>query len=123
MKKTTFWSKDESKKEHLRFIISDPDADRKILTVNMTTVKNTGRPDLSCVLYPGDHESVKHPSYIKYDEAFELDSIKLLEAKLKGSSEFRFTEQISEKVLVKIQDGARKSPALPEKFRSFFTYF
>lgn len=123
MKKTTFWSKDESnkKQKHLRFVISDPNADGKVLLVNMTTVNNTGREDLSCELFPGDHESVKHHSYIKYDRAFEFDSIKLLNEKFRG--EIECTDQISEKVLVKIQDGARKSPALPEKFRSFFTYF
>ena len=36
-KGTTFWRKDEdSDYRHLRFIISDPDVDNKVLVVGMT---------------------------------------------------------------------------------------
>ncbi|GAH12436.1 unnamed protein product, partial [marine sediment metagenome] len=48
-KGTTFWRKDkDSDNQHLRFIISDPDVDNKVLVVGMTKFKNNNREDTSC---------------------------------------------------------------------------
>ena len=121
MKKTTFWRKDSSPKPHLNFVISDPDVDGEMLIVNMTSVHDTGREDLSCELYPGDHHCITLKSYIRYKDPLVLNSFELVKAKFSGLYEFE--NEISDDVLMRIQEGARKSLALPEKFKSFFDYF
>lgn len=122
MKKKVFWRKDDSGKDyHLRFVISSPDAENRVMVVNMTTIRRNGREDLSCVLVPGDHPCVINKSYIRYDAPLDLDCIKLLQEKFKA--EIRMEEDAPEETLIKIQAGARKSDRLPEMFKRFFDYF
>ncbi len=124
MKKKVFWRKDDSGEEyHLRFVISDPDAENRVMVVNMTTIRRTGREDLSCVLVPGDHLCVIDKSYIPYHLSLDLDCIKLLQEKFKA--EIRMEDDASEETLIKIQAGARKTNTnrLPERFKRFFDYF
>ncbi len=122
MKKAVFWRKDDRGDDyHLRFVISDPDVDDKVLVVNMTTVYETGREDLSCVLIPGDHPCVIHKSCIAYEDALDLDCMKLLKEKFKGT--IQMEEELSEETLLKIQTGARNTEALPGMFERFFDYF
>ncbi len=121
MKRIVFWRKDDSGQEHLRFVISDPDEDNRVMTVNMTKVYGTGREDLSCILFPGDHRCITYKSYIRYDLALDLECKKLLNENFSGN--IRMEEDASEETLLKIQEGARNSDALPEKFKPFFDYF
>jgi hypothetical protein len=122
MKGTVFWRKDDSGTNyHLRFVISDPDAENKVMIVHMTTIYETGREDLSCVLVPGDHHCVKHRSYIRYDNPLVLDRVKILREKFNGT--IQMVEDVTEEILLKIQEGARNNDALPEKFKPFIDYF
>ncbi len=122
MKKKVFWRKDDSGKDyHLRFVISGPDAENRVMVVNMTTIRRNGREDLSCVLVPGDHPCVINKSYIPYNLSLDLDYIKLIQEKFKA--EIQIEEDASEETLLKIQAGARKTNRLPERFKRFFDYF
>jgi hypothetical protein len=122
MKKAAFWRKDDDGLEkHLRFVISDPDMDRNVLIVHMTKIKNNGREDLSCVLRKGEHRCLTDDSYIRYDKAFTLSSVKMLQEKFSGNIDFR--DDISDDLLGRIQEGAKTTDALPIKFESFFDYF
>ena len=53
----------------LRFIISDPDVNNRVMVAHMTKVKRSGREDLSSILHKGDYEAVSRDSYIRYDKA------------------------------------------------------
>ncbi len=124
MKGRTYFKLDTSNGEkdpHLRFIISDPDPDDYVLVVNATTYYNTGREDKPCLLNRGDHKKIKHPSYIAYKWAEEKNTIKLLNDKLNQIIEFK--DNLSEEVLIRIQEGAEKSKLLPKGFRKYFQYF
>jgi hypothetical protein len=117
-----FWRKDEdSPTFHLRFVITDPDVDGMVLVVGMSTVRGTGREDLSCVLQPGDHPSVDHPSLVRYDRAIEISFMKLIQEKLRG--EITLVDNLPPNVTRRIQEGARKSTALRQKFRKYFPLF
>lgn len=119
---TTFWRKDESGSYfHLRFAISEPDIDGTVLVVGMSTLQGTGREDLSCVLKPGDHPQVREDSYIRYDRACALSYLKLLQEKVRG--ELTMVADLAPLILARIQNGARKSRALPGKFRKYIPLF
>jgi len=124
MKGSTFFKIDivnEEKKLHLRFIISDPDPDNYVLVVNATTFYNTGREDTSCILNNGDHKKITHPSYIAYYKAEEVDITKLLNNKVKRKIDFK--DNISKEVLIIIQEGAKNTRLLPNRFKKYFQYF
>ena len=121
-KGTTFWRKDEdSDYRHLRFIISDPDVDNKVLVVGMTKFKNNKREDTSCLLHPGEHKSIKFQSRIRYDKAYEIEYSILLQEKFEGNIELK--DNISSGLLAIIQSGAKITKSLPPKFKKYFQYF
>ena len=122
MKKKTFWKKlPTEKKTHIRFIISDPDENNNVLVVNMTTFHNNGREDTSCILDIGDHPKIEHKSWLNYAESEELHILKLTEGSIRRI--IPFDSNISDEVLKKIQQGARKTSQLAKKFRKYFKHF
>jgi hypothetical protein len=98
-----------------------PDVDDTVLTVGMTTFHGTGREDTSCILEPGDHPAVKQKSYIRYDKACAINYRGLLEERFRGL--ITMNDDLKKEVILRIQEGARKSPALPRKFVKFFASF
>jgi len=121
-KGTTFWRKDEdSDYRHLRFIISDPDVDNKVLVVGVTKFKNNKREDTSCLLHSGEHKCIKVESRIRYSKAFEIEYSSLLQKNFKGNIELK--ANISSVLLARIQSGAKTTKALPSKFKKYFQYF
>ena len=121
-KGTTFWRKDEdSDYTHLRFIISNPDVDNKVLVVGMSRFKNNKREDTSCLLHSGEHECIKVESKIRYDKALEIVYSSLLQEKFKGIIELKAS--ISSVLLARIQSGAKTTKALAPKFKKYFQYF
>jgi hypothetical protein len=122
IKGLTFWRSDASGKEHLCFVISDIcKDDNSVLVVNMTTFRNIGLSDLSCVLDVGDHPAVKHKSYIIYEMAKIFSVEKILNDTINGK--LRKDCKIDDALLKRIQDGAKKSDLLPEKFEKYFECF
>lgn len=121
-KKKTFWLKNIDECDpHLRFIISDPDENNMVMVVNMTTYRNTVREDNSCILNKGEHSQIVHKSFIKYSKSEELNSLKLMQDKL--CRNINFKEDISNTLLIKIQNGAKRSIYLPGKFKKYFNFF
>jgi len=108
-----------SQKEHLYFIISDPNEDGRVLLVNLTTYQ-PGK-DKTCILNEGEHPFINHKSTIEYSEVLEPKIADLEKAIDSGIAR---THAIASDVLLeKIQDGAKSSPALPKKYRSYFSHF
>jgi hypothetical protein len=117
-----FWRRDEDGEGlHLRFVISEPDVDGKVLVVHMTSFRGNGREDMSCILNPGDHECVTDKSYIRYDKAFDIELMNLLKEKMTGSIISK--AELKAPVLKRIQEGAQKSAALQRKFKKYFDKF
>jgi hypothetical protein len=119
---TAFWRKDDdSPAFHFRFVISEPDVDGMVMVVGISTLRGTGREDLSCVLQRGDHPSVDHPSLVRYDRAIEINYMKLIQEKHHG--EITLVENLRHEVTRRIQEGARTSRALRQKFQKYFPLF
>ncbi len=123
----SFWradSKDKNGKslKHLYFVISNPDIDNNVLVVNMTTFRDTGREDLSCILNVSDHPKITDKSYIIYGRARELCTAKIIE--LTMNKIITFEDDLDPAVLKRIQEGAKKPEgALEGKFKKYFSYF
>lgn len=122
----SFWREDSKNKKgnplgHLYFVISNPDIDNNVLVVNMTTLRNTGREDLSCILNIGDHPRITDKSYIVYDRAIELGIAKMIE--LAMNKIIILKEDLDPAVLKRIQEGAKEPGALKGKFKKYFSYF
>ncbi len=92
-----------------------------VLVVNMTSFHDTGREDVSCLLDIGEHPRIKQQSYIKYKKSEELNYLKLMQNQLNRSVVFK--EDASDILLKKIQEGAKKSTRLPNKFKKYFKFF
>jgi hypothetical protein len=59
---------DEDRK-HLFIILTNPNAEKLILRVNITKIYSGVFHDPACVLHPGDHEFITSPSYLLYGSA------------------------------------------------------
>jgi hypothetical protein len=92
-----------------------------VLVVNMTTCHPLKWFDSSCVLNVGDHPKISHASYINYHESEELNANKILDERLKHL--LNLEADISDAIVQKIQDGAKKTKHLPNKFKKYFAYF
>lgn len=125
MKKNTFIKynivSDNNIVPHLHIVISDPDPEKNVMIVNLTTFYNTGREDNSCILQIGEHPFIKQKSYIPYHFAKEMNMLKLISEGMSKNIEFK--ENISDEMLLKIQNGAKKSDFLKPCFYKFFNYF
>ncbi|MCA6085012.1 hypothetical protein [Candidatus Endomicrobiellum agilis] len=103
------------------FVVSDPDVDNSVLAVNMTTLRSLVRADKACILNIGDHPKIKHQSFIFYQKAIEVSAPEIMIRV--SSKEYNMAERLSDETLKKIQEGAKKSEFLPEKFKKYFEYF
>jgi hypothetical protein len=111
---------------HLWVIISDTNNDGELLEVNITSTNNpdgTRRKyiDNSCIVNVGEHPWITHESFLYYRKArgTEQSAIdRLLQARLITSN-----ENVSSRLLRKIQDGAKKSVYLETNLEKFFPYF
>ena len=89
--------------------------------VNMTTKEGFPYEDLSCVLSVGDYPEVKHESYIVYSKAERVPKNYILE-NLKRKR-FVLKEDISEKLLKRIQKGAIDNDNVPAFIEDYINYF
>ena len=108
-------------KEYLHFVISIPDENRYMLIVNASVLNKTNKTDNSCILEINDHPLIKRTSFIDYAHTF-AENKKYLDILLKDNI-LKKGESISKDILEKIQNGARKTDALPNKFKRFYQYF
>jgi len=95
--------------DHLKIIISDPVKDPdNLLIVSVTTFREGKFHDPSCFLNSGDHQFIKHDSYIAFQFAKTRSNTDL--DRLHGSGGIILEDdQISEAVLKRIHQGAAVS--------------
>lgn len=100
---------------HRCFVISECGSDDKHLAVNISGIGNRQFYDKSCILMPSDLTGyIYKASFIYYEMANELPhNLDINCEKI----------EISKEVLLKIQDGAKKSKHLPRKFKRYFDLF
>ena len=107
--------------KHLCIVVSTAldESQKKVLRcVYLTTVRNTGYEDLTCIFRPGDHPFLRHESYVDYSQILIVYEEFLLE---KLSIQFGCTKDpITPKQLQKIKEGALRSPAIRKKNQILF---
>jgi hypothetical protein len=121
MKKKSFLRDDASGKKHVKIVISDPDAEDMVLVVSVSSISLAYQHDTSCELSSSDHPWLKHPSFVAYIHSTELNRIKILQERFRG--EIILKEDVSDELLKKIQQGARRTKFLKPKFKKYFEFF
>lgn len=137
IKGTCFFSKKHN--GHIIVFISEANAENKALLVPLSSIKfteegsdtyenNRCRPfDHSCVLNKGDIISnnnidvLTKPTYVFYKRAEELPIKDIVG--LQFNSDFEYRCDVSSDVLEKIQEGAKNTSRLQERFYKYFSYF
>jgi hypothetical protein len=90
-------------KPHLFAVLNDPCEKGRCLVTMVTTIYEKRKYDPSCVLAPGDHPFVTHPSYLLYRNAEILDAARIDRfLKLHYYTE---KDDFAEAVLQRIVDG------------------
>lgn len=137
IKGTCYFSKLHN--EHVIVIISDTNEQNNVLLVPLSSIKfvpngkslynnlNCSPYDSACTLEQGDIISDKNinvitkSTYVLYKRAQEINIDKLNLAQLQGLLEYRCI--VSNEILVKIQEGAKKSINMQERFYKYFDLF
>lgn len=113
---------DESRHRHLRIVISDADCYNCFLTVPVVTLRKEQRfCDKSCIIEKGEHPFIIRTSCIDYRHALSLSFAQIFNGIQKGI--FIRKEDVSETLLKKIQNGAKTTKFLPNKYKVFFELF
>lgn len=100
-------------RKHLTILLTAPTGPAKqVLTVNISTLRGNRGDDSTCLLDIGDHEFIKHRSYVAYwscrhdcTEAHILNCV--------GSKLFEPKGMLREDVFVRIIEGMDRSPHTP----------
>lgn len=123
MKGRTFWVTLDAweSKPHLRFVISDPDENSLVMVVHMTKAAGKSRIDRTCIISPGEHPRIRVHSYIDYRGARTM-SIKEIYA-LESNQSLQFRENLTPKLLLRIQNGAKISGNVRRRLEPFFLLF
>ena len=104
--------------EHVYFVISDPSKNRnQVARVNMTSVRGYQDEDLTCILEPGDHETVEHSSWIFYRRASSVPLKHITDQQMRGEIEI-MGSICSEDLLKRLQDGAFRSKVTPKDVKA-----
>ena len=98
--------------QHLWAIISDPkQSNNEIVIVNITTYRNKGYEDTSCIVGTGEHPFIRRKSYVNYNRSRIVDLSKL-QLWLK-TGELAPKDCLSRELLEKIRDRAKETDSLP----------
>jgi hypothetical protein len=103
---------------HLYFVISDPSKHNgNFIVVNITGDRfRTGE---ECILNVGDHPWIKKKSFVAYADALELTPKQEQTIKKAIGKRVELQPCLSEQVLSKIVDAAKKSTAIAENLKKY----
>jgi hypothetical protein len=101
---------------HLYVVLTNECDANKHLIVPVCT-KRYGS-DNTCLLGAGDHDFIKHESFVSYDRAEEISSIKIIEMVKNGDITYRGL--LDEKVFALVAIGVEKSMRVKPKIKSYY---
>ena len=110
----------ENKIKHLRIVITDANRDFEYLTVSVDTFKSKFQ-DSSCIIQKGEHPFIKSTSFVNYKYARVLSFAQIFNGLKQGL--FVKKEDVSPELLKRIQDGAKLSKLLDNKYKEWFSLF
>lgn len=88
---------------HLFVILTDRCAAGQHLLANFTSVPDTGAYDQTCLINPGEHPFVKHPSYVMYRLAEVQLAVRL--TKMVNSMFYRVGDDADAALVAKMRAG------------------
>lgn len=108
--------------EHLHIICCDPLYNAEmgcecVLVVNISSVPSHGVYDKSCTLNVGDHDFIRHQSYLLYRLSV-LWRVPPLSNKV-DSGEYRIRSDVSDALLTQVINGFSQSEQTPFKILRF----
>jgi uncharacterized protein YifN (PemK superfamily) len=111
---------------HLNIVISNADTENYFLVVPVTTWREKNgvpfdRQDASCILPENCHSFLKHKSWVDFSRAKKMSYIEIFNGLQKGLLIRK--EDMPPEQIQKIQNAAKVSRVLLEKFQPFFDYF
>ncbi len=105
--------------KHLHILLTDAYGEaQENLIVGVTTVYPKVPHDDACYLYPGDHDFIKHQSYVLYSEAQIVAASKLTKAIHEGIFDSKGT--LSEEAFARVCYGVEKSQLITPKMLRFY---
>ena len=107
-------------KRHLRIVITELSQDNELLTVPLDTFHGSFQ-DTSCIINQGEHPFVKTRSFINYRYAKVLSFTQVFNGLQKGL--FIRKEDVSEELLKRIQDRAKRTKHLAQELKCWFALF
>ncbi len=121
-KKQTFLDEPlaDNGKRHLRIVITDSNEQNEFLTVAVDTLHSSFQDD-SCIIEKDEHPFIKTRSFVNYHYARVLNFTQVFNGLQKGVLVRK--EDVSEELLRRIQDGAKKSNRLNKKLKIWFELF
>jgi hypothetical protein len=102
---------------HLRIVVTKPDLSERFIVVNMTSMREGA--DQTTVLKMGDHQLVKHESFVLY-AASRMMVVAALEKEIQQGLAVRATPSFSGLTLKRIQTGILNSEFTPPKIQREF---
>jgi hypothetical protein len=102
---------------HLRIVVTKPDLSERFIIVNMTSMREGA--DQTTVLKRGDHQLVRHESFVLYG-ASSMMTVAALEKEIAQGFAVRATPSFSGQTLKRIQTGILDSEFTPPKIQREF---
>jgi hypothetical protein len=107
-------------KDHPCVFITEPFEDENnngelsVMIVTITSVKDEKAKDMTCLLYPGDHEYIVHPSWVYYEKT-QIKTCADVDKDIKGGKIKISTDPMREEALMAVYAGIGKSPYISDK--------
>jgi hypothetical protein len=121
-KRTVYFADDSyGPGSHLYIVISNSCPKGRVLVVNLTSAENAPSCYCECLVDRDEHPSLTHLSAVAYSHA-EVKSWEVIKKGIEvGVLQIR--EPVSNELLKKIQDGAKRSQDIPTECVAYFKYF
>lgn len=108
--------------QHLFILLTDPVGPAKeVLGVSVCSYESDGYDDESCVLFPGDHDYIKHKSFVAYEYAEILKAQALINGAKDGP--FRPFAPIKTDIFARVCHGLTLSRLVPPVAKQFYESF
>ena len=106
---------------HLVIVVLDPEEFTKRTIIVPVTTLRSQKQDQTTILDQGDHEFIKHRSFINYGLA-KIRSMAFIEELIK-SGKGKAKDPIGDVILSKVSQGIRKSPHTPQEVVTMYGYY
>lgn len=118
-----FWieTDPEENEGHLFVIVLDPEEYTKNTIIIPVDSYTSDKQDSTTILNPGDHEFVKHKSFLNYNRA-RIRTMTFIEQMIKDGKA-KTKPSMRSDILERITAGLRKSEHTPQEVITMYTYY